>query len=137
MLVFFHGYSPDTWDAMLRTGLVRDGDGIRFQQSIDIVEELKFNNLAKKGGRLYEILRERKCPFYIDRLQGGCYIDKYVYDPDLLDEYRAMLGDNFYGFQMHEWLSNYRSDANHKLGALSAEEWTGEQIERTIREKFP
>ena len=137
MLVFFHGYSPDTWDAMLRTGLVRDGDGIRFQQSIDLPEELKFNNLAKKGGRLYEILRERRCPFYIDRLQGGCYIDKYVYDPDLLDEYRRMLGDNFYGFQMHEWLSNYRSDANHKLCALTAEEWTGERIEHTIREKFP
>ena len=137
MLIFFHGYSPDTWDAMLRTGLVRDGDGIRFQQSIDIDEGLKFNELAKKGGRLYEILRERRCPFYIDRLQGGCYIDKYVYDPALLDEYRRMLGDHFYGFQMHEWLSNYRSDANHKLAALSAEEWTSERIEREIREKFP
>ena len=72
MFVFFHGYSPDTWNAMLRTGLVGNNDGIRFQQSLDLPEALKFNNLSKKGGMLYNIIKERSCPFYIDRLQGGC-----------------------------------------------------------------
>ena len=137
MFVFFHGYSPDTWDKMLATGLVGDNDGIRFQQSLDLPEELKFNRLARKGGELYNIIKERNCPFYIDRLQGGCYIDEYVYDQDLLDEYRTLLGDKFYGFQMHEWLSNYRGDANKKLAELSADEWNEENIKRVIFEKFP
>lgn len=137
MFVFFHGYSPDTWDAMLRSGLVGDNDGIRFQQSIDLPEELKFNALAKKGGKLYSIIKERNCPLLIDRLQGGCYIDEYVYDAELLAEYRNLLGDRFFGFQMHEWLSNYRSDANKKLAELSADEWNEENIKRVIFEKFP
>ena len=137
MFVFFHGYSPDTWDAMLRTGLIGDHDGIRFQQSLDLPEELKFNRLAAKDGRLYSIIKERSCPFYVDRLQGGCYIDEYVYDKDLLNEYRNLLGDKFYGFQMHEWLSNYRSDANRKLAELSADQWTEENIKKLIFEKFP
>ena len=137
MFVFFHGYSPDTWDKMLRTGLVGDNDGIRFQQSLDLPSELKFNNLAKKGGELYNIVKERNCPFYIDRLQGGCYIENYPYDTSLLDEYRNLLGDKFYGFQMHEWLSNYRGDANKKLSELSSDEWTEENIKRVIFEKFP
>ena len=137
MFVFFHGYSPDTWDKMLRTGLVGDNDGIRFQQSLDLPEELKFNDLAKKGGKLYNIIKERNCPFYIDRLQGGCYIENYPYDQSLLDEYRELLGNKFYGFQMHEWLSNYRSDANKKLAELSAKDWNEENIKRVIFEKFP
>jgi hypothetical protein len=55
----------------------------------------------------------------------------------LLEEYREFLGDRFFGFQMHEWLSNYRSDANKKLAELSADEWTEENIKRVIFEKFP
>ena len=137
MFVFFHGYTPETWDAMVRQGLVGDNDGIRFQQSIDLPEELKFNALAKKGGKLYSIIKERNCPLLIDRLQGGCYIDEYVYDAELLAEYRNLLGDRFFGFQMHEWLSNYRSDANKKLAELSADEWNEENIKRVIFEKFP
>ena len=38
-----------------------------------------------------------------------------------------MLGEKFLGFQMHEWLSNYRSDDSDKLGDLPAEEWTKER----------
>ena len=40
MFVFLHGYSPDTWAAMEAAGLVRDADGIRFCQSLDIAEDL-------------------------------------------------------------------------------------------------
>ena len=137
MFTFLHGYSPDTWDAMVRTGLVRKNDGIRYCQSIDIDESLKFNNLAKKGGAFYNLIKERNCPLYIDRLQGGCYIEEYDYDENLLGAYREMLGDNFWGFQMHEWLSNYFSDINWKLSELSAEEWTAENIEKILFEKWP
>ena len=55
--IFFHGYSPETWDAMVRHGLVGDNDGIRFCQSIRIDESLKFNELAKVGGTLYHIIK--------------------------------------------------------------------------------
>ena len=137
MFVFFHGYSPDTWDAMVKSGLVGDGDGIRLHQAISLPDELRFNNIAKKDGALYNIIKERRCPFYIDRLQGGCYIEEYPYDRELLDEYKSMLGDKFYGFQMHEWLSNYKSDAIDKLGELSVEDWTKENIQRLIFKNFP
>ena len=35
-----------------------------------------------------------RCPFYIDRLQGGCYIEDYPYDRTLIEEYKALLGDD-------------------------------------------
>ncbi len=137
MFVFFHGYTPDTWEAMVKTGLIRKNAGIRFCQSVEIDEELKFNNLAKKGGKLYEIVKENKYPFYIDRLQGGSYIDNYPYDEELVNEYKEMLGEKFYGFQMHEWLSNYWNDALNKLGELSKEDWNEDNIKKIILDKFP
>ena len=135
--IFFHGYSPETWDAMIRHGLVGDNDGIRFCQSIRIDESLKFNELAKVGGTLYHIIKEKKRPLLIDRMQGGDFIQDYVYDADLIEEYRNMLGDGFFGFQFHEWLSNYYSDANRKPPKdLSPEEWTADNISRVIFDKY-
>jgi hypothetical protein len=107
---FYHPYHPETWQAMIDCGLVRDGDGVKFSQSLLIKDEYKFNNLAAEGTELYNYLREKRSPFYIDRLQGGCYIEEYPYDMTLIDKYREMLGDRFIGWQMHEWLSNYKSD---------------------------
>ena len=132
---FFHTYHPDIWDAMIDCGLIKEGDGVKFTQCLGLREENKFNNLAAKGSHLYNYLKKTRAPFYIDRLQGGVYIDKYPYDPDLIAEYRNLLGDEFRGWQMHEWLSNYRSDLR-KLQSLSDEEWTAENIERVINEKF-
>lgn len=137
MFTFLHGYLPGVWEAQVKAGIVGENDGIRFCQNIMLKDELKFNNLAAKGSELYNILKERKCPFYIDRLQGGVYIDEYEYDEELLNEYKELLGDNFWGFQMHEWLNNYRSDAVHKLGDLAEEDWTEENIEKLIFKKFP
>ena len=97
---------------------------------------MKFNSLAKKDGTLYNIIKERKCPVYIDRLQGGSHIDEYEYDEDLLSTYREMLGENFWGFQMHEWLSNYKGDLS-KLTELDKNKWTKENIEKLIFKKFP
>lgn len=137
MFKFLHGYLPGYWEAQVRAGLVGENDGIRFCQSLPIKDGLKFNSLASRGGELHRILSERRCPFYIDRLQGGVYIDEYPYDAELLREYREMLGDNFYGFQMHEWMSNYRNDVYSKLDGLDEGEWTKENIEDFIYKKFP
>lgn len=65
----------------------------------------KLNELAKKDGKLFKLISDNNYPWYIDRLQGGGYIDEYQYNTELIDS----LG-NFYGFQMHEWISNMRSD---------------------------
>ena len=136
MFTYLHCYMPETWDAQVKAGLVRKGDGIRFSQSIDIEERLKFNRLAGAQGELYNYVREHNCPFYIDRLQGGCFIEEYPYDMDLVEEYRTMLGDKFWGFQMHEWGSNIRSDFQ-KIKENNCPEWTAEAITETIRRAFP
>ncbi|MBE6631042.1 MAG: hypothetical protein E7624_09395 [Ruminococcaceae bacterium] len=132
---FFHPYHPDTWQAMVDCGLVKEGDGVRFSQSLLLKETEKFNSLAGKGSALYQYLEKTRAPFYIDRLQGGIYIDEYPYDKGVLQAYRDMLGENFLGFQMHEWLSNYQSDLK-KLKDVPDESWTAEEIDRVIREKY-
>ena len=136
MFTYLHCYLPETWDAQVKAGLVRPGDGIRFVEEIEIEEHLKFNNLAAIGGDLYNYIKENRCPFYIDRLQGGCYLEQYPYDMALVNEYRALLGDKFWGFQMHEWGSNLRSDLN-KITSNNCPEWTAEAITETIRRAFP
>ncbi|MBE6762486.1 MAG: hypothetical protein E7551_09440 [Ruminococcaceae bacterium] len=137
MFRFIHGYLPGVWEAQVKAGLVGEDDGIRFCQNLMLKDEMKFNSLAAVGGELYKILSERKCVFYIDRMQGGCYIEDYPYDEELLRTYKEMLGENFWGFQMHEWMSNYRFDVFGKLGELSDDEWKKEQIEEFIYRKYP
>lgn len=136
MFRFFHGYTPDTWDAQVKSGLVRNQDGIRICQIKTLPAHLQFNEIAARGTRLYGILRDERRPMYIDRLQGGGYIDEYPYDYALLNEYRRMLGDGYMGMQMHEWMSNYASDLR-KLSALADDEWTEECMEREILRQYP
>ena len=135
MFHYLHSYMPETWEAQVKCGLIDENAGIRYSQSLDIPEELKFNNLAAKGGALYELVREMQCPLYIDRLQGGCYIEDYPYDMELVRAYRELLGDHFWGFQMHEWMSNYRNDLR-KLERGNCPEWTEEAITETIRQMY-
>ena len=137
MFRFIHGYLPKVWEAQVKAGLVGENDGLRLCQDILLDENMKFNKLAEKGGEVYKILAERKCVFYIDRLQGGTYIDEYPYDKEILKEYEDLLGENFWGFQIHEWLSNYRYDVFGKLNDLPENEWTKEGIEKFIFKKFP
>ena len=137
MFTFLHGYLPKVWEEQEKAGLISENDGVRFCQNISLSPEMKFNQLAKKNGELYNILAERKCPFYIDRLQGGTFIEEYPYDKALLQEYKTMLKENFWGFQMHEWMSNYRYDSLGKLIDLKDEDWTKEGIEAHILKKFP
>ena len=123
---FFHGYMPKVFEAQINAGLFRENDGIRFCQSIDIDENLKFNNLAKVGGDLYNFVKENNCPLYIDRLQGGCFFEGYDYDMELVNAYREMLGEKFFGFQMHEWMSNFISDTDKLVRGRCPEPWTEE-----------
>ena len=136
MFRFLHGYLPGYWEAQVRAGLVGENDGIRFCEDIMIDKSLQFNELAKKGGALHKLISDEKRVFYVDRLQGGTYIEDYPYDPELLCEYERILGDKFWGFQIHEWMSNYRHDVYEKLGDLPPENWTEEEIKTEIFRKF-
>ena len=133
---FFHGYMPKVFEAQIDAGLFRENDGIRFCQSIDIDENLKFNNLAKVGGDLYNFVRENNCPMYIDRLQGGCFFEGYDYDMKLIRTYREMLGEKFFGFQMHEWMSNFVSDTRKLIKGNCPEPWTEKSIIETIKTEY-
>ena len=136
MFVYFHGYHPDVWDAMVEAGLIDENAGIRFCQNKMLTDDLKFNILAAKGSKLHQLIEERKMPLYIDRLQGGAYIDDYVYDCELVDHYRQMLGDKFHGFQMHEWASNLYNDVK-KIKWDPDCDWTKDGIEKSIYAQFP
>ncbi len=134
---FFHAYMPKVFEAQINAGLFRENDGIRFCQSIDIKESLKFNNLAKVGGDLYNFVKDNNCPMYIDRLQGGCFFEGYDYDMNLVRAYREMLGEKFFGFQMHEWMSNFISDTGKLVDGKCPEPWTEENITATLKRDFP
>ncbi len=134
---YFHCYTEELWKGYEKNGLLRDNFGIRCMQSIYLSEDRLFNSILKKGGELYNYIKEKKCFLYVDRLQGGTVIQEYEYDEELIREYREMLGDRFLGFQMHEWLTNYKNDVDLKLAELSEEQWTEENIKRMIFEKYP
>ena len=135
MFHFLHGYSPKLWAGYVKNGLVGPEDGVRFVQNIFTPEEASFNEVAKKGGKLWKLVTEEGRPLYIDRLQGGCHYYEYPFDQELLEEYRRALGEKFLGFQMHEWMSNYRSDLN-KAAAVSKEDWNEENIQAEILRQF-
>lgn len=136
MFTYFHCYMPETWDAQLKAGFIDKTSGIRFAQSLMLSEGRKFNNLAKRDGILWNIIKENKYSLYIDRLQGGCYYEGYDFNMTLVEDYKNLLGHKFMGFQMHEWLSNYRSDLK-KLGDAACEDWSEQGIKDAIFRSFP
>lgn len=122
MLTFMHTYTPSSWEGLIKKGLWRKGDGLKLMHKTYFPPEKRFNRAADTGSRLFAILKEERCPFYIDRLQGGIPMPEwYDYDPALLKEYRDLLGGNFLGFQMHEWASNLRDEGLRVKAA--ADEW--------------
>ncbi len=136
MFTYFEGYHPRVWRGLIKRGFISERTGLRFCQSKTIEESLKFNTLAREGTEFFRLAEEMQCPVYVDRLQGGEYIDEYPYDEKLLAAYRTRIGDRFWGFQMHEWMSNFRSDLG-KLVRGDCKAWTADAIEAAIRKLFP
>lgn len=135
MFIYFHGYRPEIWKGYEKVGWVNENAGVRFIQHIALPSAMKFNSLAAKGSVLYGMIKSERLPFYIDRAQGGTFIDaNYEFDKNLLREYDEMLGKNFLGFQLHEWASNLYSDIARIL-ECSPEKWTAREIERAVRKK--
>ena len=137
MFTYFHCYYPDTWDAQIKAGFIDEHAGVRFMQTATLPEELKFNNLAAKGSEFYNMMLRNPMPMYIDRLQGGVVFEDYKYDRSLIEVYREMLGENFMGFQMHEWMNNLASDLGRISECIGDLPWTAENITRCVSEKNP
>ena len=116
MLTFIHTYTEDSWQGLVKNGLWRGGDGLKLMHKPDMPPPYDFNHIAAPGGDLYRRLEELRCPFYVDRLQGGIGLPRwYTYDPALVRRLCELLGDGFWGWQIHEWASNYRSDTERIL----------------------
>ena len=125
MFKFIHTYTEDSFPGLFEKGLWREGDGLKLMHKNYLPKERSFNEIAKLGGVLYGRIKELHCPFYIDRFQGGIpFPYAYDYDKELLREYQKMLGDQFLGFQMHEWVSNFESENKRNLKAKK--KWTEE-----------
>ena len=137
MFTYFHCYHPDTWDAQIKAGFIDEHAGVRFMQTATLPEELKFNNLAAKDSEFYNMMLRNPMPMYIDRLQGGVVFENYKYDRSLIEAYREMLGENFLGFQMHEWMNNLASDLGRISECIGDLPWTAENITRCVSEKYP
>ena len=140
MFTYFHCYMPETWQAQIDAGFVGENDGIRFVQCVRYPEDdfMNFNNVAKKGGELYNYVKEHKPRMYIDRFLGGAVFKLYDYDWDLINLYKEILGDKFYGFQMHEWNTNYINDIIRiKKTIGEGKAWTAQNIVAGLRAKFP
>lgn len=135
MFKYIHGYHPATINAFIKSGLLREQDGLKLFQGKTLSPEMNFNVLAAKNSELYNIIKERRCPFYVDRLQGGTFIDDYEYDLNLVDEYLNLLGNDFLGFQMHEWISNYHTDLE-KIIDNHCPDWTKHDIADTINKRY-
>ena len=133
MFHYFHAYFPGVWEGFEKNGFVDEYAAVRVPHSILAKDYMDFNTAAAKGGALYNIIKELKCPMYIDRLQGGCYFYDYPFDQNLIDEYIALLGDDFYGFQSHEYGTGVKADFRKLQGPHSEEcDWTPEGIRKFL-----
>ena len=107
---FFHVYNEKYFEGLVKNGLINKDTGFKIQHIFAMPEELKFNALAAKGGRLHSLIKENRYPFYVDRIAGGCTYHWYEFDRELIREYGELLGDWFLGFQLHESASNRRQN---------------------------
>lgn len=105
---FFHVYNEQCFEGLVKNGLINRDTGFKIQHCFAVPKERQFNQYAAKETRLYNLIKDGNYPFYVDRIAGGITYFPYSFDRALIDEYRAILGDWFLGFQMHESGSNRR-----------------------------
>ncbi len=118
---FIHVYNEDCFRGLEKNGLINKDTGFKIQHIFSMEDEMKFNSLAKKGGKLHSLLKEGKHPFYVDRFCGGTTYHTYDFDKDLIEEYRNLLGDWFLGFQLHESGSNRRQEWKYIMRGMNGD----------------
>ncbi len=109
---FLHSYEATGryWHGLAKTGLLRPTTGVRLVNSPWGDDSRRFNTVARRNGELHGILKQRRCPFIVDRVVGGSIFLDYDFDDRLIKHYTAMLGDKFLGGQVHEPISNVHND---------------------------
>lgn len=105
---FFHVYNEQYFEGLVKNGLINKNTGFKIQHAFAVPDDIKFNQIAAKGGKLHRLIREGSYPFYVDRITGGIAWHDYTFDRSLIREYSELLGDWFLGFQLHESGSNRR-----------------------------
>ena len=131
---FFHVYNDECYEGLVKNGLINEDTGFKLQHLFSIPEERKFNKYAAKGSRLYNLIKEGKYPFYVDRIAGGATYHHYDFDKELIEEYKNLLGEWFLGFQLHESASNVRASDLTRLKKTYGH--NGPYDAKTIREKI-
>ena len=109
---FLHSYESTGryWKGLEKAGLVRPTNGIRLVNSPWGEESRRFNEVARIGGPLHQILQQRKCHFIVDRIVGGSQYCPYKFDAPTIQHYKSLLGEKLLGGQLHETISNTHND---------------------------
>ena len=110
---FLHTYEATGryWKGLEKAGLLRSTNGVRLVHSpFGDDQARRFNTVARAGGKLHKIIRQRRCPFVIDRVAGGAPYHAYDFDQKLIAEYAAIIGRRFLGGQVHETVCNTHND---------------------------
>ena len=68
---FFHVYNEQYFEGLIKNGFINKNTGFKLQHCFAVPDEMKFNRVAAKGGRLHSLLKEGVYPFFVDRLAGG------------------------------------------------------------------
>lgn len=118
---FFHVYNDQYFEGLVKNGFINEESGFKIQHVFSMPKEMKFNEYAKKGGKLYNFIKENKYPFYVDRIAGGVIYHEYDFDFELIKEYESILGEWFLGFQLHESASNRRHEWNQIIKAMDGQ----------------
>lgn len=128
----FHVYEPDHFEGLVQNNFLNEDSGLKIQHIFTLPNHKKFNELAAGGSTLYELIKKERYPFYVDRLTGGVKYHPYVFDKDLLREYKALLGEWFLGIQLHEIGNNRYNDWNRLTGRLGTLPYTLENIKKVM-----
>jgi len=118
---FFHVYNDQYYEGLVKNDLIDEDTGFKLQHCFAVPDELQFNRFAAKGSRFYNMIREKRYPFYVDRVAGGVTYYPYEFDGDLIKEYKELLGEWFLGFQQHETAGNRSLDWNRVLERMEGE----------------
>lgn len=126
---------PEIWEGIVKNGFINTDSGVRLNLNWRLEGTRDFNVIAKKDGTLYNVIKEGKLGFYVDRLQGGVEYFDYTPDPALCSLYDDLCGKRFLGFQMHEWASNYLGEFK-KLQDARLENWSLDSITDAYEKLF-
>ena len=77
---FFHVYNDKHYKGLEKNGFLNKDTGFKIQHAFRLPNDIKFNDIAKKGGTLHTLIKDGKIPFYVDRISGGTTWHDYNFD---------------------------------------------------------